>query len=77
MTTVGYGDIAPQTVVGQSVAALIMLFGYSIIIVPTGIFSAEVITTHGKVTTTEGCPQCTREGHDPDARYCKYCGGVL
>ena len=77
MTTVGYGDIAPQTVAGQTVAALIMLFGYGIIIVPTGIFSAEVITSHGKVVTTQACPHCMRQGHDPDAEFCKYCGGTL
>ncbi len=78
MTTVGYGDIAPVTVAGQTVAALIMLLGYCIIIVPTGIFSAEVISARTQPRlTTQSCPHCTRDGHDYDAVYCKYCGGQL
>jgi voltage-gated potassium channel len=77
MTTVGYGDIAPQTVMGQAVAALTMLFGYSVIIVPTGIFSAEVMASRKAGVTTQACRGCSREGHDTDARYCKYCGMAL
>jgi len=77
MTTVGYGDIAPQTVAGQTQAAVIMLLGYAIIVVPTGIFSAEVISARTQKVTTQSCPHCSREGHDLNARYCKHCGGAL
>ena len=77
ITTVGYGDIAPQTVVGRFIAALAMVLGYSLIIIPTGIFSIELARSAGKKTTTQNCPDCTREGHDSDAAHCKYCGGRL
>ena len=78
VTTVGYGDIAPITPLGQGVAALAMIIGYSIIVVPTGIFSAEVIAaTHAAGISTQACPQCSREGHDIDADFCKYCGSHL
>ncbi len=53
-----------------------MILGYSIIIVPTGVFSAEVIKRRSMITT-RSCPACTREGHDADARYCKFCGVSL
>jgi voltage-gated potassium channel len=78
MTTVGYGDIAPQTALGQALASCIMILGYGIIAVPTGIVSAEMIQlkTQDKLTT-QVCPHCMREGHDHDAIYCKYCGGTL
>ena len=62
ITTVGYGDIAPQTISGQTVAALIMLLGYSIIIIPAGVFTAEVLKSRDVVVTTQVCPQCSREG---------------
>ena len=75
MTTVGYGDIAPVTPLGKFIAALIMLFGYAIIIVPTGIFSAEVIT--GTRALGPKCPECQRAGHAEDARYCAGCGSQL
>ena len=78
MTTVGYGDIAPQTAFGQALASCIMILGYGIIAVPTGIVSAEMIQlkTQDKLTT-QVCPHCMREGHDHDAVFCKYCGGTL
>jgi voltage-gated potassium channel len=76
MTTVGYGDIAPQTVPGQAIAALVMIMGYAIIAVPTGIVSAEMVRTAQKVST-QSCPSCSAEGHDPDAEHCKYCGERL
>lgn len=76
ITTVGYGDISPATTLGQFIAALVMVAGYAIIAVPTGIVSAELITgskqEHPKV-----CPHCMEEGHDNDALHCKYCGGPL
>jgi voltage-gated potassium channel len=78
MTTVGYGDIAPQTPLGQALASFIMILGYGIIAVPTGIVSAEMVQLkkHEKITT-QVCPHCLKEGHDYDATYCKYCGGML
>jgi voltage-gated potassium channel len=78
MTTVGYGDIAPQTSLGQSLAALIMILGYGIIAVPTGIVSAEMIQQKSREKlSTQCCPVCFKEGHDTDAVHCKFCGGVL
>jgi len=77
MTTVGYGDITPTTHWGQTLAAIAMMLGYSLIIVPTGIFSAEFITARRAHISTQACEQCAREGHDFDARYCKYCGSEL
>ena len=77
ITTVGYGDIAPQTVPGRFIAAIAMVLGYSLIIIPTGIFSIELARSAGKRMTTQNCPDCTKEGHDPDASYCKFCGGRL
>ena len=77
MTTVGYGDIYPETVVGQTLASVAMILGYSMIIVPTGIFSVEIITAHQRGITTQICPNCSGEGHDVDAAHCKYCGARL
>jgi len=77
LTTVGYGDISPQTGLGQTLAALIMIIGYAIIAVPTGIVTAELTQRHKKSVSTQSCPQCSAEGHDPDAQYCKYCGSTL
>jgi voltage-gated potassium channel len=78
MTTVGYGDIAPQTDLGQFLASALMIMGYGVIAVPTGIVSAEMVSMKGMRTiTTQVCPSCFREGHDTDAVHCKYCGAVL
>jgi voltage-gated potassium channel len=77
MTTVGYGDIAPQTALGKALAALIMVLGYSVIVVPMGIVSAELAHATHKPVTTQVCPECYAEGHDMDAVHCKYCGGRL
>lgn len=77
LTTVGYGDIAPVTSLGQFVAALVMILGYGIIAVPTGIVTAEYSRVRKEEITTQTCPECMREGHDPDAVYCKYCGAEL
>ena len=76
MTTVGYGDIAPRTVIGQSLAAFVMILGYAIIAVPTGIVSAELVQAarDGLGRQTQACPGCGAEGHDSDAAYCKRCG---
>lgn len=78
MTTVGYGDIAPQTPLGQTIASVIMILGYGIIAVPTGIVSAEMMQLkQSQKITSQVCPHCLKEGHDPDAVYCKYCSGKL
>jgi len=77
VTTVGYGDLAPRTVLGQLVASAAMILGYSLIIVPTGIFSFELAQISKKRFTTQSCPSCVREGHDADATFCKYCGSRL
>jgi voltage-gated potassium channel len=77
MTTVGYGDIAPQSVLGQTLAAGVMILGYAIIIVPIGVFSAEMIAVRRAEMSNQACPSCSAEGHDIDAKYCKYCGSNL
>lgn len=77
MTTVGYGDIAPRTPLGKGLAAFMMVLGYSLIIVPTGIVSSELAQSALKPITTQVCPSCLAEGHDADARHCKYCGSQL
>ncbi len=75
MTTVGYGDIAPQTTLGQTLASVIMIMGYGIIAVPTGIVSAEMVQMKSREKiTTQVCMHCLKEGHDADAVFCKYCG---
>jgi voltage-gated potassium channel len=78
LTTVGYGDISPQTELGQAISAVIMIIGYGIIAVPTGIVTAELAQSYKKKSvSTQACPQCSAEGHDPDAKFCKYCGAAL
>ncbi len=74
ITTVGYGDITPQTVLGQILSTFTMLLGYSIIAVPTGIITAELAQEMHKDRGIRACPQCNRGGHENDALYCKYCG---
>jgi voltage-gated potassium channel len=82
ITTVGYGDVAPVTSLGRFIASAVMLLGYSIIAVPTGIITAEIGAAAerrraGLPETTLVCRSCHREGHDLDASYCKYCGADL
>lgn len=76
LTTVGYGDISPQTNLGQFLASGVMILGYSIIAVPTGIFTAE-ISKSMRTVSTQACPACSAEGHDQNAAHCKYCGAKL
>jgi voltage-gated potassium channel len=75
LTTVGYGDISPKTGIGQAVAAVIMILGYGIIAVPTGIVTVELTQAAARGTGT--CPGCGGEGHDADAAFCKHCGARL
>ena len=77
MTTVGYGDISPKTGFGQALAALVMIIGYSIIAVPTGIVTAEITQQLKKKISNRPCPECGVSNHDDDAQYCKYCGASL
>jgi len=77
LTTVGYGDIAPQTPVGQFIAAVIMIMGYVVIAVPTGIVSSELFNQKELQHNTQACRYCAQEGHDDDAIHCKYCGEIL
>ena len=77
ITTVGYGDITPHTTIGQVIAAVAMLTGYSIIAVPTGILTAELAAEMQRDRTQRHCPSCTRAGHESDARYCRFCGHDL
>lgn len=77
MTTVGYGDIAPVTWTGKLLASLVMILGYGIIAVPTGIVTVELAGATKDSVSTQACPQCAAEGHDPDARFCKSCGHSL
>jgi voltage-gated potassium channel len=77
LTTVGYGDIAPATALGQTLAAIVMIIGYGIIAVPTGIVTAELARESLASLSTQACPACASEGHDTDAVYCKYCGVKL
>ncbi|MEO8986204.1 MAG: ion transporter [Rhodanobacter sp.] len=77
MTTVGFGDITPKTPVGQLLTALITLVGYSIIAVPTGIFTAELASGMRKQKMQWRCPACGQDEHDSDAQFCKACGTAL
>ena len=82
LTTVGFGDITPDTAVGQFLAALIMLMGYGMIAVPTGIVSVELAQAAGRMGAAPGprilvCSGCHSGGHDVDARFCKKCAGTV
>ncbi len=77
MTTVGFGDMVPKSPPGKFLSSVLILLGYSLIIVPTGLVSAEIIETRQKRLTTRSCSACITEGHDVDARHCKYCGAEL
>lgn len=81
LTTVGFGDITPTTWLGQFLSAILMIAGYAVIAVPTGIVGAELIKEkQGEAEvalSTQSCRYCSREGHDSDAEYCKYCGEQL
>ena len=81
MTTVGYGDIAPQTVLGKTIASMLMVVGYSLIVVPTGILSASAARTAYRAPEASQpsriCPVCEADGHAPHARHCHQCGGAL
>jgi voltage-gated potassium channel len=81
LTTVGYGDIAPVTATGQFIAAIVMLMGYAVIAVPTGIVSAEIAQSNDKKPennySAKSCQSCLSNDHDMDAQFCKHCGEAL
>lgn len=79
LTTVGYGDISPQTPLGQMFASIVMICGYGIIAVPTGIVTVALSQASQQTALVSPliCPQCAAEGHDVDAKFCKYCGSGL
>ncbi|GAB3024022.1 MULTISPECIES: ion transporter [Oleiagrimonas] len=77
MTTVGFGDITPSTPLGQLLTSFIILIGYSIIVVPTGIFTAELASGLRTAQTLRRCGECGLSGHETDARYCRGCGAML
>jgi voltage-gated potassium channel len=77
LTTVGYGDIAPGTPLGRLLAVCVMILGYGIIAVPTGIVTRELVREDRTRFTTQVCRSCSAEGHDSDATHCKYCGSAL
>lgn len=77
LTTVGYGDIAPQTILGKFFASFVMILGYGIIAVPTGIVTVELSQSLSSSTRTDACPDCAAEGHAWDAVHCKFCGAKL
>ncbi|MGV8961495.1 MAG: ion transporter [Stenotrophomonas sp.] len=81
MATVGFGDIVPQTVLGRFITSVLILIGYSIIAVPTGIYTAELTASMREADAAKrdarGCPKCGLEGHELDARHCRRCGEPL
>jgi voltage-gated potassium channel len=83
LTTVGYGDIAPQTPLGKMLASLLMLMGYGVIAVPTGIVTIELTRasqtppSNQTPSSNQSCPTCGATAHDNDAAHCKYCGTRL
>jgi voltage-gated potassium channel len=80
LTTVGYGDVVPQTLAGKALASVAMIMGYSILAVPTGILTAEIVEAarvRREPITTRVCPSCLSEGHAPDAAFCRHCGARL
>ena len=77
LTTVGYGDIAPGTPLGQFLAMCVMILGYGIIAVPTGIVTRELVRADQGSLSIRSCQVCSAEGHDVDASHCKYCGSAL
>lgn len=78
LTTVGYGDIYPHTPIGQALASIVMILGYAIIAVPTGIVSSEMVKADAQNNmNTRSCTSCGEEGHFPKANFCRQCGADL
>ncbi|HEY0287634.1 MAG TPA: ion transporter [Pseudomonas sp.] len=77
LTTVGFGDIVPKTPLGQVLSSLVMIMGYSIIAVPTGIFTAELSNAMRGTQLLHDCPVCSKDSHEPAAAFCSRCGNAL
>jgi voltage-gated potassium channel len=77
LTTVGYGDLTPETPFGKFIASIMMIISYAIIAVPTGIMTAEFTYKKFKPTSTKVCDSCGSDGHEYNAHHCKFCGGSL
>ena len=77
LTTVGYGNVIPVTIFGKLIASFIMILGYGIIAVPTGIVTAEFSRIKQDKISTQVCPDCSKEGHELNAKFCKKCGAEL
>ena len=77
VTTVGYGDITPHTAAGRMVASVLILIGYSVIAIPTGIITSQMTNEFQKRRHERVCPHCKQRDHDPKARYCNGCGTSL
>jgi voltage-gated potassium channel len=77
LTTVGYGDITPTSELGQFLSAVVMIMGYAVLAVPTGIVTTEMLKPNKRRVNTQSCRYCGQEGHDDDAKFCKYCGEEL
>jgi len=78
ITTVGFGDIAPKTDIGRAISSVVMLLGWSILAVPTGIISSELSAQRGRSrAASRTCPECQSEGHEANAKFCKDCGAPL
>ncbi len=77
ITTVGYGDISPESPIGRTIASLMMILGYAILAVPTGIVTGEIAKSPITHSNTRSCPNCSKEGHADDAKFCKYCSHAL
>ena len=75
LTSTGYGDTVPQTPLGKMLAIFIMIMGYSLIIVPTGIITNQLVKS--TEISTQACLYCSKDGHDSNAKHCKYCGTEL
>ncbi len=77
LTTVGYGDITPHTAIGRFISGFVMILGYAIIAVPTGIFTGEIVKSARETEEKKICKDCNSRGHEKDASHCKYCGGRI
>jgi voltage-gated potassium channel len=77
LTTVGYGDVSPVTPVGRMLAVIVMLMGYAIIAVPTGIVTMELTRARDLPVSNQACPSCGVGGHEYGAKYCRKCGAAL
>lgn len=77
VTTVGFGDVTPLTTVGKIIASMLMVVGYGILAVPTGIVTAEMVRGGKHTLSNQVCPACSKEGHESNAVFCKFCGTRL